>query len=121
MFKRNFHNFVKSLVKLNLVILLFNILITVFWGVLNTSEIIWAISVGLPLLLFVESAFLLLFGGLKAFSSFIFLNKVREYFFKSKEEWSSSKSVEKIKESDFYVFEGLLLLVESILLGFLFE
>jgi hypothetical protein len=121
MVERNLYNSLKSLFKLNFILLLVNTILTFFWGILNDSEIFWSMSVSLPILLFVESAILLLFGGFRAFSSFIFLNKVREHFFKSKEEWSGTKNIEKIKESDFYVFEGLLLLIESILLGFLLE
>jgi lipoprotein signal peptidase len=97
-----------------------NILLSTFWALLNSSELVASLKDKVPFLLLIESALLLLFGGLGSFSDTIFVNKVREYIYQSKEKWNGRKSLENIKKNDVYILEGVLLIVESIILGYLF-
>ena len=106
---------------MNGILLFTNVVISFFWGILRISDPLISIKSGIPFLLLIESAFFFLFGGLRSFSESIFVNKVREYIYKLEEKWSGSESVENIKKNDVYVFEGFLLLLESVLFGYLFD
>ena len=110
----------KKLLKMNVIMLLTNVGLSLTWGILRSSDPLISIKSRIPVLLLIESAFFFLFGGLRSFSDSIFINKVRKYIYKVEEKWSGSTSVENIKKNDVYVFEGILLLLESVLLGYLF-
>jgi hypothetical protein len=73
-----------------------------------------------PFILFIESSLLFLFGGLSSLSDTIFINKVRQFFFEYKENWDVKRSIENFKKNDLYILEGLLLIIESVLLSYLF-
>lgn len=106
---------------MNTTFILVNILLATIWALLNSYDLVVSIKEKLSLLLLIESALMLLFGGLSTFSNTIFVNKVREYIYRSKEKWNVEKSLENIKKNDVYILEGVLLIIESIILSYLFE
>jgi hypothetical protein len=111
----------RKLVNMNTTFILVNILISILWALLNSSDLVVSLKDKLSLLLLIESALMLLFGGLSTFSNTIFVNKVREYIYRSKEKWNVERSLENIKKNDVYILEGILLIIESFILGYLFE
>ena len=116
----NVSNMFRKLMKMNIMFILVNILLSTSWALLNSSDLVASLKDKVPFLLLIESALLLLFGGLSSFSDTIFVNKVRQYIYQSKENWNAQKSMENIRKNDVYILEGLLLIAESFLFGYLF-
>jgi hypothetical protein len=71
------------------------------------------------MLLLLDSGIIFLMGGLLAMSSSIFPSKVREHVFHSHELWSQERHRKSERKANLYILMGFLLLLESIISGFI--
>ena len=110
---------VLALIKWNGYILLLNCFILLLAVVIFTRGI-QEIFTLLPPLLLIEAALVLFLGSSFEFSSSIFFSKVRQYVFRSNENWSIENYDKSRRKSLPYFLLGLLLFTESIALSFVF-
>ena len=110
---------VLALIKWNGYILLFNCFILLLAVVIFTRGIPEIFTL-LPSLLLIEAALIFFLGSSFEFSSSIFFSKVRQYVFRSNENWSIENYDKSRRKSLPYFLLGLLLFTESIALSFVF-
>ena len=71
----------------------------------------------LAILLFFEAGLMFLIGGAVEMTSTVFFSKVREYVFHSREVWSIDEYKKGRRKALLYIFIGLFLFAESIVLA----
>lgn len=89
------------------------------WAALKTGLTFVEVRSLAATFLFVEAGALFLVGGFTAYGGSIFVNRVREMLFKSKEEWTPDKALSSERNASVFVLLAALLLVESLLLSIL--
>lgn len=105
--------------RVNFIILLFDLILLAIWLLLQSANLIVPMRRDLfSVLLFLESALVFLAGGVVAMSSSIFPSKIREHFFRSKEEWSAEKHKKSEARANLYILAGVFLFLESLGLTF---
>ena len=109
----------KALIKWNGYILLFDSITLVLSALVFTRGIPEIFTL-LPTLLLIEAALFLFLGSSFEFSSSIFFSKVRQYVFRSNENWSIENYNTSRKKALPYFLLGLLLFTESVVLSFIF-
>ncbi len=107
------------LIKWNGYILLFDC-ITLLFAVLVFTRGIPEIFTLLPPLLLIEAALVFFLGSSFEFSSSIFFSKIRQYVFRSNENWSIEDYDTSKRKAIPYFLLGLVLFTESIVLSFVF-
>ena len=115
----NLKRYLIWLLKANLIIwvvngLLFGILVT-----LNSSWTNVAFSNYFSKITLLETGISFLVGGVLAFSGSVLPSKTKEYIRNSEEHWSIEKLKKSEKRSNRYLVLAIILLIESIILGFL--
>ena len=108
-----------ALIKWNGYILLFDCIILLL-AVLVLTRGIPEIFTLLPPLLLIEAALIFFIGSSFEFSSSIFFSKIRQYVFRSNENWSIENYDTSRRKALPYFLLGLLLFTESIALSFVF-
>ena len=108
-----------ALIKWNGFVLLFDCFILLV-AALVFARGIPEILIFLPTLLLIEAALVLFIGSSFEFSSSIFFSKVRQYVFRSNENWSIENYNTNRSKALPYFLLGLLLFTESIALSFVF-
>lgn len=105
--------------RVNFIILLFDLTLLAVWLLLQSVNLIVPMRRDFfSVLLFLESALVFLAGGVVAMSSSIFPSKIREHFFRSKEEWSAEKHKKSEARANLYILAGVFLFLESLGLTF---
>ncbi len=105
--------------RVNLIVLVFDLILLAVWLLLQGANLIVPMRRDFfSVLLFLESALVFLAGGVVAMSSSIFPSKIREHFFRSKEEWSAEKHKKGEARANLYILAGVFLFLESLGLTF---
>ena len=97
----------------NVLILVTNFIVTVFYSLFYDIDLFLAIRGVLPALLLLESGVLFLTGGFAAYGGTIFVSKVRQYYFKSGKDWTPEAARKGEKNAFFFVALALMLFAES--------
>ena len=105
--------------RVNFIIVIFDLILLAVWLLLQSADLIVPMRRDLfSVLLFLESALVFLAGGVVAMSGSIFPSKIREHFFRSKEEWSAEKHKKGEARANLYILAGVFLFLESLGLTF---
>jgi hypothetical protein len=105
--------------KINLMIVAIDAVLLAVGLMLQSADIIAPLRRDfVMILLLLESALVFLTGGAVAMSTSIFPTKIREHFFRSKEEWSADKHGKSEARANIYILIGIFLFVESLGLAF---
>ena len=105
--------------RVNFIIVIFDLILLAVWLLLQSADLIVPMRRDLfSVLLFLESALVFLAGGVVAMSGSIFPSKIREHFFRSKEEWSAEKHKKSEARANLYILAGVFLFFESLGLTF---
>ena len=106
--------------KVNFAIVVIDAILLAIGFVLQSASIIAPLRRDFVIiLLLLESALVFLTGGAVAMSTSIFPTKVREHFFRSKEEWSAEKHKKSEARANLYILVGIFLFIESLGLAFI--
>lgn len=106
--------------KVNFVIVVIDAILLAIGFVLQSASIIAPLRRDfVMILLLLESALVFITGGAVAMSTSIFPTKIREHFFRSKEEWSAEKHRKSEARANLYILVGIFLFVESLGLAFI--
>jgi hypothetical protein len=97
----------------NVVILVTNFIVTVFYSLFYGFDLFLALRGVLPALLLLESGVLFLTGGFAAYGGTIFVSKVRQYYFKSGKDWTPESARKGEKNAFFFIALALILFAES--------
>ncbi len=116
-------NWQKSLLwvlRANAIIVAIDLVCLAVWLLLQNANLVAPVRKDFfAVLLLLESALVFLAAGAVAMSTSIFPSKVREYFFRSKEKWSSERHKKSEARANLYILVGILLFLESVGLTFL--
>ena len=105
--------------KVNFVVVVIDAILLAIGFVLQSASIIAPLRRDfVMILLLLESALVFITGGAVAMSTSIFPTKIREHFFRSKEEWSAEKHRKSEARANMYILVGIFLFVESLGLAF---
>ena len=105
--------------RVNFIIVIFDLILLAVWLLLQSANLIVPMRRDFfSVLLFLESALVFLAGGVVAMSASIFPSKIREHFFRSKEEWSAEKHKKGEARANLYILAGVFLFLESLGLTF---
>ena len=105
--------------KVNFAIVVIDAILLAIGFVLQNASIIAPLRRDFVIILLLfESALVLITGGAVAMSTSIFPTKIREHFFRSKEEWSAEKHRKSEARANLYILVGIFLFVESLGLAF---
>lgn len=105
--------------RINFLILIFDLTLLAVWLLLQSANLVVPMRRDFfSVLLLLESALVFLAGGIVAMSTSIFPSKIREHFFRSKEEWSAEKHKKSEARANFYILAGVFLFLESLALTF---
>lgn len=116
----NWRRSVIWVLKVNLAFLVIDLLLLPFLSLFFKVSVPTLVKGGFfPMMLLLDSGIIFLVGGLIAMSSSIFPSKVREHVFHSGEDWSQEKHKKSEAKANLYILTGILLLLESIVLGFI--
>jgi NADH:ubiquinone oxidoreductase subunit 5 (subunit L)/multisubunit Na+/H+ antiporter MnhA subunit len=106
--------------KVNLAFLVIDLLLLPFLALFFEVSVFTLAKDGFfPSMLLLDSGIIFLAGGLVAMSSSIFPSKVREHVFHSGEQWSQEKHKKSESKANVYIFTGVVLFLESVVLGFM--
>jgi len=106
--------------KVNFVVVVIDAILLAIGFVLQSASIIAPLRRDfVMILLLLESALVFITGGAVAMSTSIFPTKIREHFFRSKEEWSAEKHRKSEARANMYILVGIFLFVESLGLAFI--
>ena len=106
--------------KVNFAIVVIDAILLAIGFVLQSASIIAPLRRDfVMILLLLESALVFITGGAVAMSTSIFPTKIREHFFRSKEEWSAEKHRKSEARANLYILVGIFLFVESLGLAFI--
>jgi len=106
--------------KVNFVVVVIDAILLAIGFVLQSASIIAPLRRDFVIiLLLLESALVFITGGAVAMSTSIFPTKIREHFFRSKEEWSAEKHRKSEARANMYILVGIFLFVESLGLAFI--
>ena len=106
--------------KVNLIIFGLDLLSLPFFAILLKVDAYNLLKTHLSTMLFLESCVVLFVGGLIVMSSSIFVSKVREHMFNSREKWTLDKHNDELRKANPLLFLGLLLFLESLIASFLY-
>lgn len=101
----------------NVVIIAADMIVSVGYSIINGIDLILALRGVLTTLLLLESGVLFLTGGFAAYGGTIFVSKVRQYYFKSGEDWTPETARKGEKNAFFFVALAVILLAESLILS----
>lgn len=103
----------------NAIIIVIDLIVLAVWLLLQSANLVASVRRDFfTVLLLLESALVFLMGGAVAMSASIFPTKIREYFFRSKEKWSTEKHRKSEARANLYVLVGIFLFLESVGLAF---